>query len=240
MNIYAVILARGGSKGVPRKNVLPLNGKPLIAWTIEAAKKVPTISRVVVNTDDDEIASVAESYGAEIYMRPSELAGDDTPDLPVFEQYLTRLKAQGELPDMIVDLRPTAPLRSAKRIAEGIELLSRIGILKADSVRAVSKAAKHPYKMWNLKGEHITPFLSKSVTGLNEPYNAPRQVLPQVYQNNGCMNAFWPATVLEKHSMSGNTIAGFVMDDWESVNIDTKLDFKLAELLMKEHEKLFA
>lgn len=237
MNIYAIIPARGGSKGLPGKNVRILSGKPLIAWTIEEAKAVPEITRVIVSTDDEEIARVAREYGAEVFMRPKELAQDDTLDLPVFEHHLNALKEKGELPDMVVDLRATAPLRSALRIKEGIALLQKLGKEKADSVRAVSKASKHPYKMWKQTGNFLTPFLSESQTGMKEPYNAPRQSLPLVFQNNGCMNAFWPETVLEKHSMTGEHIAGFVMSDDESVNIDTELDFLIAEKLLKNNTR---
>ncbi|MDO8594518.1 MAG: acylneuraminate cytidylyltransferase family protein [bacterium] len=236
MHIYAIIPARGGSKGLPGKNIRLLNGKPLIAWTIEAAKNVPEINRVIVSTDDEEIADISKKAGAEVFMRPKELAEDLTLDLPVFLHHLNALKEKGELPDVVVDLRATAPLRKAHRIKEGIELLTRLGKGKADSVRAVSKAAKHPYKMWKQEGDFIVPFLPESMTGMREPYNAPRQNLPPVFQNNGCMNAFWPETVLEKKSMTGERIVGFVMEEWESVNIDTEIDFLIAEEMIKRHQ----
>ncbi len=239
MKIYAIIPARGGSKGIPGKNVKDLCGKPLIAWTIEAAKKVPGILRVIVNTDDADIARVAQKHGAEIFNRPKELAEDLTLDLPVFEHHLRALEAEGELPDIVVDIRATAPLRRGARIAEGIALLKKLGRTKADSVRAVSKASKHPYKMWRFKGKRIEPFLGEAHTGMKEPYNAPRQVLPEVFQNNGCVNVFWPETILKKKSMTGGKIAGFVMDEWESVNIDTPIDFIIAEELMKRHKEKF-
>lgn len=235
MKIYAIIPARGGSKGIPGKNIKLLCGKPLIAWTIEAAKRVPDITRVIVNTDDADIARVARDHGAEVFDRPKELAEDLTLDLPVFEHHLRALEAAGDLPDMVVDLRATAPLRRAERIAEGIALLQKLGREKADSVRAVSKASKHPYKMWRVHGNHLEPFLSEKHTGMKEPYNAARQLLPEVYQNNGCMNAFWPETILEKNSMTGERIAGYTMEEWESVNIDHPLDFILAEEMMKVH-----
>lgn len=236
MNICAIIPARGGSKGVPGKNIKPLAGKPLIAWTIEEAKKVPGISRVIVNTDDNDIANTAAVYGAEVFLRPKSLAEDLTEDLPVFQHHLGVLQNDYELPDMIVDLRATAPLRRANRIQEGIDLLKNAGKTGADSVRAVSKAAKHPYKMWKLlENGFLQPLLSEEQTGLKEPYNAPRQIFPKIWQNNGSMNAFWPETVLEKNSMTGNRILGYTMEDWESINIDTEIDFLLAEELMRRH-----
>jgi CMP-N-acetylneuraminic acid synthetase len=235
MNIIAIIPARGGSKGVPGKNVKLLGDLPLIAHTIREAQKVKAISRIIVNTDDADIASVSRAYGAEIFDRPKELAEDLTTDIDTFTQHLKVLSDQHELPDMIVDLRATAPLRRAHRIKEGIDLLVASGRTGADSVRAVSKASKHPYKMWQLSDAKLTPFLPESFTGMKEPYNAPRQILPKVYQNNGSMNAFWPETVLLKKSMTGDRIVGYAMEDWESVNIDTPLDFILAEELLKLH-----
>ncbi|MDP2593362.1 MAG: acylneuraminate cytidylyltransferase family protein [bacterium] len=239
MKIYAIIPARGGSKGLPGKNIRPLHGKPLIAWTIEAALKVPYISKVIVNTDDVEIAKTGRAAGAEVFSRPNNLAEDLTEDLPVFTHHIEELKKMDDLPDMIVDLRATAPLRRAERIKEGIELLEKLGKEKADSVRAVSKACKHPYKMWRYEEGFLMPFLSEEHTGIKEPYNAPRQILPKVYQNNGSMNAFWPETVLEKKSMTGDKIAGYTMEDWESVNIDNEFDFAMAEKLMEKYKQLF-
>lgn len=239
MQIYAIIPARGGSKGLPGKNVKPLHGKPLIGWTIEAAKKIPEISKIIVNTDDPEIAEVSKKFGAEIFERPKNLAEDLTEDLPVFTHHLETLKRKDDLPDMVVDLRATAPLRRAERIKEGIDMLLTLGKEKADSVRAVSKAAKHPYKMWRLEDGFIRPFLSEEFTGIKEPYNAPRQILPKVFQNNGCMNTFWSETILRKKSMTGEKIAGYAMEDWESINIDNKFDFMMAELIMAEYKKLF-
>jgi CMP-N,N'-diacetyllegionaminic acid synthase len=234
-NIVAIIPARGGSKGVKKKNIKPLAGKPLLAWTIEEALKVPDISAVFVSTEDASIAEVARAYGAQVLERPPELANDKALDFPYFHHHLSQWEKEGKLPDMIVDLRATAPLRRANRIKEGIDLLLSLGKEGADSVRAVASAAKHPYKMWKFDGQFIRPFLDESFTGMKEPFNANRQDLPPVFQNNGCMNAFWPETILRKHSVTGERIAGYAMEDWESVNIDTELDFLLAEALMAEH-----
>ncbi|HEY4473674.1 MAG TPA: acylneuraminate cytidylyltransferase family protein [Candidatus Paceibacterota bacterium] len=236
MRITAIIPARGGSKGVPHKNVKLLNGKPLIVWTIEAALSAPEIESVIVNTDDEEIAKVSKEAGADIYMRPAEFAQDLSTDLEVFTDHLTKLKEQNKLPNLVIDLRATAPLRGSARIREGIALMTKLGD-SVDSVRAVAPAGKHPFKMWNFDGTLLTPFLSEDITHMKEPYNAPRQILPSVFQNNGAMNAFWPDTVLEKGSMTGERIAGFVMEDWESINIDTPVDFLIAESIMRERLK---
>lgn len=233
MKIYAIIPARGGSKGVPGKNIKLLAGRPLIGWTIEEAKKSKYISKVFVNTDDKRIAEIAQTFGAEIFIRPKELAEDLTQDLPVFAHHLLDLEIRNDLPNIVVDLRATAPLRKTSRIDEGIKLLIDAGHKKADSVRAVSVASKHPYKMWKIENGFLSPLFTETEDGLKEPYNAPRQVLPAIYQNNGAMNAFWPKTVLEKKSMTGDKILGFPMEDWESINIDSELDFFAAEYIMQ-------
>lgn len=236
MKIYAIILARGGSKGIPGKNIKLLAGKPLIGWTIEEAKKSKYISRITVNTDDEKIAEVAKGFGVEIFLRPKNLAEDLTQDFPVFTHHLLELKNNNDLPDVVVDLRATAPLRGVNRIDEGIKLLINVGKEMADSVRAVTDAAKHPYKMWKIESGFLKP-LFYNIDGLKEPYNAPRQVLPAIYQNNGAMNAFWPETILEKKSMTGVRILGFAMEDWESINIDSELDFFMAEYIMQTRLK---
>lgn len=236
MKIYAVIPARGGSKGVSGKNIRLLAGKPLIGWTIEEAKKSQYISRVFVNTDDEKIAEVSRKYGAEVFLRPKNLAEDLTQDLPVFTHHLLELKKNNDLPNVVVDLRATAPLRRVNRIDEGIKLLIDSGREKADSVRAVAIAAKHPYKMWKIEDSFLCPLFTETKEGLKEPYNAPRQILPKIFQNNGAMNAFWPETILEKKSMTGEKILALLMEDWESINIDTELDFFAAEYTM--HKRL--
>lgn len=234
MEVFAFILARGGSKGLPGKNIKQLHGKPLIAWTIEAAQQAPEITRVFVSTDDDKIAAVAEQHGAEVLQRPIELATDDALAHPVFEYHLNELARAGMSPDVVVDLRPTSPLRQSHRISEGVKKLIDAGE-GADSVRAVMVANKHPYKMWSMaEDESIAPFLPKEFTGMDEPYDACRESLPVVYQNNGAMYAIWPKTILEKKTLTGDKVLSYVMEDWESVNIDNELDFLMAEILMKK------
>lgn len=234
MEVYAFILARGGSKGLPGKNVKDLCGKPMIAWTIEAALAAPEVTKVFVSTDDEEIAKASREYGAVVLERPAEMAQDHSLAQPVFEYHLNELAKEGFMPDIVVDLRPTSPLRMTNRISEGINLLVKKG-REVDSVRAVMVANKHPYKMWKMDEEGlIKPFLSKDVTGMDEPYDSCREDLPVVHQNNGAMYAIWPKTILEKNTLTGDRVLGYVMEDWESVNIDNELDFMMAELLMKQ------
>jgi len=144
----ALIPARGGSKGIPRKNIRSFAGFPLIAYSIAAAREARTVKRVIVSTDDMEIAAVARQYGAEVpFMRPAELAGDTTPDLPVFEHALKILEeVDGYKPDIVVQLRPTSPLRPRGMVDEAVRILKLFE--DADCVRGVVPAGQNPHKMW--------------------------------------------------------------------------------------------
>lgn len=232
--ILAIIPARGGSKSIPRKNIKLLCGKPLIVYTIEEAKKSRYIDRIVVSTDDPEIAHIAKEYGAEVpFLRPKELAGDDVTDLPVFQHCLIWLKKHKSFsPDIVVQLRPTAPLRKAKHIDHGIEIL--LNSPEADSVRSVCLAPKNPLKMWKIEKNRLIPFIRESFSGIKEAYNLPRQKLPTAYIQNGSVDVIRTKTILRKNSMTGDIIIPFVMEECESVNIDTEIDFLIAEQLIKK------
>ena len=232
--VLALIPARGNSKGILRKNLQPLGGKPLVAYSILTAKESRRIDRIIVSTEDEEIAEVAKSYGAEIpFTRPAELAADDTPDLPVFEHALKWFKAhEAWLPDMVVHLRPTSPLRRVQDVDHGIQLLIKT---KADSVRSVCQAREHPRKMWQLDGDRLRPLLKPRREG-DAPWNAPRQTLEQVYWQNASVDVLWSKTILEKHSMTGSDIRGFIMEERFSIDIDEPLDLALAELVLQRSE----
>lgn len=233
--ILAVIPARGGSKSIPRKNIKILAGKPLIAWTIEAAKKSKYLTRIIVSTDDREIAEIAKKCGAEApFLRPAVISGDLATDVEFLVHALDFLKERdGYEPEIILRLPPTSPLRTAAHIDLGIETLLKNP--EADAVRPVTEAPKHPYKMWSLStdGKYLEPFLAKHITGMEEPYNMPRQVLPKVYVHTGAMDVMRLRTIRELKSTSGKRLAYFFMKPEDSVNIDTALDFDLAEILMK-------
>lgn len=238
MKVFAVILARGGSKGVPRKNVRLLAGKPLIAWTIEEALKTPEIDKVFVSTEDSEIAEVAEQFGAKVLHRPAELAQDDSLCPPIHQYHLREFEKDGDMPDVLVDLRPTSPLRTAKRISQGIQLLLAAGPDAVDSVRSLAPVEFHPFKSWKfLDDTNITPLVSEEYTGVKDVFDANRQSLPKAYRNNGAVHVVWPQVLLEQDSLSGSKIQGFVMEPWESVNIDSEMDFQTAEKFMTEHQK---
>ena len=230
-NVLALIPARGGSKGIPKKNIRPLAGKPLIAWSIEAARESRVIDRVIVSTDSEEIAAVAREAGAEVpFLRPAELAGDLTPDAPVFEHALAWLKENENYePDLIVHLRPTGPLRTGEEIDEAIELLTAHP--EADSVRSVEEPDKPPFKMWQMEGEYMKPFAV--VQGMKDFHTMPRQMLPKVYQTTADIGVMRRRTVTEKKSIIGDIVLPYFLRR-STVDIDKEIDFEIAEILLRK------
>jgi YrbI family 3-deoxy-D-manno-octulosonate 8-phosphate phosphatase len=230
--VLAIIPARGGSKGIPRKNIRPFAGFPLIAYSIEAGLKAETVTRVIVSTDDEEIAAVAREYGADTpFLRPAEFARDDSTDLPVFVQALDWLKEhEGYEPEIVVQLRPTSPFRPLDCVDQAVRKL--IDHPKADSVRGVVPAGQNPHKMWVLDGDEkpMKPLLN--VPGLAEPYNAPRQVLPPVFWQTGHIDAIRVTTIRRNNSLSGDVILPLVLDARYTVDIDTSFDWKRYEYLV--------
>jgi len=226
--VLGLIPARGGSKGIPRKNIRQLAGKPTIAWTIATALACPVLGRVVVSTEDEEIAEIARHYGAEVpFLRGVELAQDDTPDLPVYQHALSWLaEHEGYNPDIIVWLRPTVPLRAVEDIAVAVDLLVQT---KADLVRSVCLAEHHPYWMKRLEHDRLVPF----VDGIDESKYYRRQLLPPVYRLNGAVDVTWRQTVMEKGLLYTGDVRGYVMPAERSVDLDSELDFALAELLLQ-------
>ncbi|KAF0109288.1 MAG: N-acylneuraminate cytidylyltransferase [Anaerolineaceae bacterium] len=230
--ILALIPARGGSKGIPRKNIRDFAGVPLIAWSIAAARQSNLVTRTIVSTDDEEIAAVARSFGAETpFLRPAEFAQDATTDLPVFEHAL-RWLAENENyhPDVVIQLRPTSPIRPRDCVDRAIRILRSHP--DADCVRGVVPAGQNPHKMWRLPSGEDAPMQNLlDVEGLAEPYNAPRQILPPVYWQTGHIDAIRAATILEKKSMSGEAIYPLVIDPRYSVDLDNLSDWAKYEWL---------
>lgn len=231
LKVLALIPARGGSKGVLKKNIRLLAGIPLVAHSILVAKACPYIDRVIVSTDDEEIAAVARKYGAEVpFMRPAEIAQDLTPDYPVFEHCLEWLEqTENYRPDIVLHLRPTGPLRTPKQVQESIELLAKYP--DADSVRSVHEPDKTPHKMWRIEGPLMVPFLRD--TGIPEHYNTPRQLLPKVYATNANIGVMWYRTLVEKKSVIGERVLPYLITE-PQVDIDTEFDFEVAELVLKK------
>lgn len=230
MNVLAFIPARAGSKRVSNKNILPLGGKPLIGYTIEAAKKARLVTRVIVSTDSKEIASVSRSFGAEVpFLRPNEIAQTDSTEMQFFIHALDWLaEHEGYIPDLIVLLYPTSPFRKPESIDKAIETM--LAHPEADSLRSVRLCSEHPYKMWVTEGEYLQPFVK---TADQNKHTLSYQLLPTVYIQNASIYITKPQTILEKGSPTGDIIVPFIMDEVESVDINTPLDFKFAELLLK-------
>lgn len=221
-----MIPARGGSKGVPHKNILNLAGKPLIAYTIEAALKSKNSRRVIISTDDVRIAEVAKSYGAEVpFLRPAELAKDDTPSLLVIQHAVKYVEEnEGHKFDVVVVLQPTSPLRSEKYIDEAVEKLLRTG---ADSVVTVCEVKHHPFWGFTAKGDKLYPFSKKGIT------ISRRQDLPEIYAVNGAVYAVRRNVLFEQNSLYGKDTRAVVMPYEESLDIDNYFDLFIAEMVLK-------
>ncbi len=234
MEVLALIPARGGSKSIPRKNIRPFAGQPLIAYSIAAALASETITRVIVSTDDEQIAAISRSYGAETpFLRPGELSMDNTPDLPVFQHALHWLADNQDYhPEIIVQLRPTSPLRPVHYIDQSVyHLIERP---QADAVRTVCIPFQNPYKMWRIAPDgFLEPIIH---IDLPEPYNLPRQALPEIYWQPGYVDTAWANTILTKDSMTGERILPLVMDSSEWIDIDSYDDWRRAERLLESGE----
>ena len=223
--VLAIIPARGGSKGIPRKNIRNFAGYPLIAYSIAAGLQSELVTRVIVSTDDEEIACVAREFGAKTpFLRPAELAQDQSTDLPLFEQALQWLREnEGYVPDAVVQLRPTSPIRPVSLVDDAVRML--LDTPDADCVRGVVSAGQNPYKMWQIDPDsgRMSPLLK--VEGIAEPYNAPRQALPAAYWQTGHIDAIRTRTILEKHSLTGDVILPLIIDSRYTVDIDTLSDW---------------
>lgn len=228
LKVIGIITARGGSKGIPRKNIKELLGKPLIAYTVEAAKESGVFDRLILSTDDKEIAEVAKHYGCEVpFMRPPELAQDSTPHLPVLQHAVRWLKDnENYFPDYVMIFQPTAPLRQAFHICEAAELLQKTG---ADSLVSVSEVPGHHNPHWQFRLDAENRI--RIFTG--EPFSQiikRRQDLPKTYTRNGAIYLFKTELLfLPDPSFYGNDIRAYIMDEKYSVNIDGLEDWYKAE-----------
>lgn len=225
--IIATICARGGSKGLPRKNVLSFCGKPLIAYTIEQALACEQISAVYVSTDDAEIAEVARHYGARVpYMRPADLASDTAAKLPAIEHLLKHIEQQGVCPETVVDLQPTSPLRIAQDICGAIALTALAGL-----VVSVSSPSHNPYYTLVEPNRDGTLMLSKPNTFVR------RQDIPDVFGLTGSIYV-WQRSALSKAVRDGFwsvPVRPFYMPRERSIDIDDVLDFEIAEWLYRKN-----
>lgn len=229
-DVLALVPARGGSKSLARKNARPLAGHPLLAWSIAAARAARGVTRVLVSTDDEELRAMALRYGAEApFLRPAELARDETRDFPVVRHALDWLAEQEAWrPAVVAQLRPTSPLRPPELIDAALERLKQVP--EADSLRVVTPAAQTPYKMWRREGEFLRPLAAWE---LHEPYNAPRQELPPAFWQTGHLDLVRRATV-DAGSLSGTRVLPFEIDPRWAVDIDTLEHWRAAEILVAE------
>jgi CMP-N-acetylneuraminic acid synthetase len=227
IRILCIIPARSGSKGLPHKNIKDYRGKPLLVWSIEQAQLCRYDMKIVVSTDSKEYADIAMKYGAEApFLRPSEISGDLSTDYECMKHSVEWLKQnQQYYPDIVLQLRPTSPLRNVEDInnAIGLFLENRENY---DSLRSVIEFEKSPYKMYNVKENTLMP-LFKKVNDIDEPYNQCRQILPKCYLHNGYIDIF-NTSILERETISGEKIYPYVMNKEEDLDIDTNDDLEKA------------
>lgn len=226
--VLGLICARGGSKGIPGKNLTHLAGKPLIVHTIEAARQATRLDRVVVSTDSEDIATSARMHGAEVpFLRPAELAADDTPGIaPVLHGLRWLAEHQSYHAQFVMLLQPTSPLRTAEDINAAVELLDNA---QADAVVSVTRAAQHPYWHKRVRDDGtLAPFLDVGVTPTQ------RQNLPPAYALNGAIYLCRSKTLLARESFYADRTLAYVMPEERSLDIDTPWDLYLAELVLRD------
>lgn len=227
-NILGLIPARGGSKGLPRKNIKPLLGKPLIAWTIEQALASRYLDRLVVSTDDKEIAEISKKYGADVpFMRPKELAKDNAKGIDVVLHAIYWLKENDNRRqyDLIILLQPTSPLKTTEDIDKAIELLF---LKEAKAIVSVCEVDHHPLWANTLPEDGcMKDFIKQEIMNKN------RQELPVFYRLNGAIYLAYCNYIKKQKSFFGEKTFAYIMPKSRSVDIDDEIDFKLAEILMK-------
>lgn len=227
MTTLGLIPARGGSKGIPGKNVRPLFGKPLIAYTIEAAAQAQRISRIVVSTDDPAVAQAASVWGAEVpFIRPAELGADTTPMLPVMQHAVRTLEERGSRYDLICLLQPTSPMRTPDDIDTCIGLLQDTG---ADTVISVLPVPEKHNPHWVFEPDGAGGL--RLSTGEATPIPR-RQELPPAYHREGSIYVVRRDVLMNRNTLYGTKIVGYVMDAARSVNIDEPADWDAAVSLM--------
>jgi N-acylneuraminate cytidylyltransferase/CMP-N,N'-diacetyllegionaminic acid synthase len=230
LNIVAVIPARGGSKSVPGKNIKKLAGKPLIAHTIEDALKAKTLNRVIVSTNDEKIAKISKQYGAEVpFKRPAYLATDTAHTPPVIKHAVKYLEEkEGSKVDVVVTLQPTSPLRKPEDIDAAVNKLIRTN---ADCVVTICEVEYPPFWMKILQGDKIIPFVKTKI----DYHLLERQQLPKVYKLNGAVFVTKRDILMKKNKLIGGDVRAIKMDTKRSLDINSLMDFMLAENLMKKN-----
>lgn len=235
MHILAVITARGGSTTLPRKNILPFCDKPLIAYTIEAALDARTagapIDRIIVSTDDAEIAEISRRFGAEVpFMRPPELARADTPSLPVVQHAVDFYEKGGLRYDWILLLQPTSPLRTSEDIVVALELVRPPGTTAVVSVTSAN--ASHPKKLRLIENGLLKPFQADGLHPMRR-----QDFAFDVYRTNGAIYMVSRDVLMQEGSFYGSCARPLLMPAERSIDIDTQLDFEMAEFLYRRSEQ---
>lgn len=230
MNVTAIIPARGGSKGVPKKNVHPLGGFPLVAYSIAAAKLAAGVDRVIVSTDSEEIAEVAKKFGAEVpFIRPSEFATDKSPDAHYLLHALEWLeKNEGAIPNYFVNLRPTTPLRDPKHITEAIELIKTKP--EATSIRSGHEIRESPYKLFGIQDGYFVGLFPNDPRP--EYYDLPRQSFPPVFQPDGYVDIIVTDWIKNNENIHGPRILAYQSPD--TGEVDRLEDFKFIEYTLEK------
>lgn len=229
--VTALIPARGGSKGVPRKNMRSLGGKPLVAWPIDIAKEVSAIDRIVVSTDDENIAACAEEHAAEVEWRPKKLATDDALVIDAIRHHLDLWKQRGTEVSILVLLEPTCPFRSVGDVERSLNMLVQAN---CDSVATFCEAEVNPWRTWRVNEEgKVETFVEEA-----DPWS-PRQELPEAHQLNGAVYAFFAERLPRKHKgILFGQLKGITMPKERSIDIDTEIDLLVAnQILSKKSEK---
>lgn len=231
MEVLGLVPARGGSKGIRRKNLRLLAGHPLIHHTLEAARASELVTRILVSTEDEEIAAVARREGIEVLRRPDRLARDDSPMVPVLQHALVSLKGRGSYrPDIVALLQPTAPLRGPEHIDGALRLLLES---EANSVVSVCRVPGHYHPAWQLtRGDDgdLQLWIGKPLDEIVPR----RQELSQTYTRNGAVYAIRTSSFLQEKTLYSRPCLGFVMPSSASVNVDDLSDFALAEWWLKQ------
>ena len=226
MRVVGLITARGGSKGIPRKNITPVAGKPLMAWTIEAARSAQSLGRVIVSTDDAEHAEVARAWGAEVpFLRPAALAGDYSLHVDTVVHALEWLAAHGDRPEFVMTLQPTSPLRTAEDIDAAVRLAAD---RSASTVVSVSQAMTHPFLTMSVTDDgKLADFIPK-------PSDLRRQSFPQAYALNGAIFLHRCESLLAGRQMCPADAYAYLMPIDRSLDIDTPWDLHVAELILRD------
>jgi CMP-N-acetylneuraminic acid synthetase len=230
MKVLGIVTARGGSKGIPRKNIIPLLGNPLLAYTAKAALSAKRLTRTILSTEDEEIACIGRACGLDVpFLRSADLARDETPSIPVLQDAVRRLEQMGETYDAVFTLQPTNPLRRPEDIDGAVDLLERTG---ADSVISfVDAGEKHPARMKFItpEGEVNDPPFAELFEGQR------RQDLPKLYLREGSVYLTRRSILMELNSVKGNICRAWIIPEERACNIDTPFDLFLAEQMLKYH-----